>query len=63
VENFGSFFFRHGAVVVDALKELSILAELHKDVDLVILANHLIYLGNVFMHQVLLKLNLPLDTL
>ena len=63
MENFGSFLFGHGAVVVDTLKKLSIFAEFHKYVDLVVFANHFIYLGDVFMHQVLLKLDLPLDAL
>ena len=49
--------------MVDALKKLSILAELHEDVDLVVLADHLVDLGDVLMHQVLLQLDLALDGL
>lgn len=50
MENFGSFFFRHRAILVDALEELAVLAEFHEDVDLVVLADHFVDLSNVLMH-------------
>ena len=63
MENFGNFLFRHGSILVDALEELSIFAVLHEDVHLVVFADHLVDLGDVLMHQVLLELDLPLDAL
>lgn len=63
MEYFGSFLFRHGSILVDALEELSIFAVLHEDVNLVVFADHLVDLGDVLMHQVLLELDLPLDAL
>lgn len=50
MENFGCFFLRHGAIAVDAFEELSVFAELHEDVDLVVLADDLVDLGDVLMH-------------
>lgn len=61
MENFGSFFFRHRAILIYALEELAVLAELHEDVDLVVLADDFVDLGDVLMHQVLLQFDLTLD--
>jgi hypothetical protein len=63
MENFSNFLFRHRASLVDPLEELAVLAELHEDIDLVVLADDLVDLGDVLMHQVLLQLDLTLDGL
>lgn len=47
--------------MINSLEKLAVLAELHKDIDLVVLADDFVDLGDVLMHQVLLQLNLTLD--
>lgn len=55
------FLLGHGAGFVDLVEELSVLAELHEDVDLVFAFDDLVDLGDVLMHQVFLEFDLALD--
>lgn len=63
MKDFSSLLLSHGSILVDLLKELAVLAELHENVDLVVLADDLIDLGDVLMHQILLEFYLPVDSL
>lgn len=63
MKNFSGLLLSHGSILVDLLKELAVLAELHENVDLVVLADDLIDLGDVLMHQILLEFYLPVDGL
>lgn len=63
MKDFSSLLLSHGAILVDPLKELAILAKLHENVDLVVLPYHLIDLSYALMHQILLKFYLTLDGL
>jgi hypothetical protein len=63
MEYFCHFFFRHWAGLVNSFKKLTILAVLHEDVDFVVFPYDFIDLGDVFMHEVFLQLNLPLNSL
>ena len=61
MEYFSSFLFGHGPSAVDLVEELSILAVLHEDVDLAVLADHFVDLGDILVKQILLQFDLPLD--
>ena len=63
MKDFSSLLLSHGPILVDLLKELAVLAKLHENVDLVVLAYDLIDLGDVLMHEILLKFYLTLDGL
>lgn len=63
MENFSGLLLGHRAILVDLLKELAVLAELHENVDLVVLADDLIDLGDVLMHEILLEFYLSVDGL
>lgn len=60
MEYSSGFFFRHWTSLIDLVKELSVPAVLHEDVDLVLLLDDLVDLGNILMEEVFLQLYFPL---
>lgn len=56
-------FFRHGSLIVDAIKKLTLLTILHHNVNRRVSADHLVYLSNILVEHLPLHFNLSLDGL
>ncbi len=53
----------HWSSPIDLIEQLPVLTELHEDVYFILAFYHLVYLCDVFMHEVFLGLDLSLDCL
>ena len=58
-----SLLLRHWTSPIDLIEKLPIFTKLHEDVYFILAFYHLINLGDVFMHEVFLGLDLSLDCL
>ncbi len=58
-----SLLLWHWSSPIDLIEQLPVLTELHEDKDFIFSFYHLVNLGDVFMHEVFLGLDLSLDCL
>lgn len=63
MEYVSRLFFRHGSLIVDAIKKLTLLTILHHNVNRRVGANYLVYLSYIFVEHLPLHFNLSLDGL